>query len=243
MKKILTLILTLVLLAGIVACASKSETETFEPNVQEMTENPVPAVPGAQEDSANLTDNSTPFQLPEMTVEQQHFYDDYVHRLLFSELLTRSWSLENYSNLYIKSGSWPATFLIFAFEDIIGREAMLTIWQEHGTYIPAEIVERVLLRYFPFTVEQLREVTLYSIYDEASNSYIYGGGRGGAPRAGVVTGIEREGEFVKLSYNLYGPGIGSHGIDTMWFSGILTLREVDDRFMYWSVEVTYERER
>ena len=68
--------LTLVLLAGIVACASEPEAEIFEPDVQETTESPAPAVPPAQEDSTNTADNNTPFQLPEMTAEQQHYRDE-----------------------------------------------------------------------------------------------------------------------------------------------------------------------
>ena len=187
--------------------------------------------------------NNILFQLPEMTVEQQYFYDEYVRRMLYNNLLTRNWSLEDYSNISTATSElWRQPFLMLAFEDIVGQEAMHAIWDEHGIYIPAEVVEQVLLRHFPFTAKQLREELLYSIFDEVTDTYSYPGGRGGAPREGVVTNIEREGEFVKLSYNVYGPDFGSHYVDTMWLSGVLTLREVDDGFMYWSVEIVFEKE-
>jgi hypothetical protein len=129
-----------------------------------------------------------------------------------------------------------------ALEDImVADDAMRKIWQgrDDGN-IPASMIEEVLLRYFPFTVEQLREI-LYAIYDADNNTYTYYGGRGGGPIVGVVTNVESQGEFVKLTYDLYFGDVDlSSGVfyDGPIYSGILTLKKTDDGFMYWSVEVT-----
>ena len=50
MKRVLALILTLVLMAGIVACVSEPETEIYEPNMQEIAESSIPEIeePDAQ---------------------------------------------------------------------------------------------------------------------------------------------------------------------------------------------------
>ena len=177
-----------------------------------------------------------PFQLPEMTEEQRHFAEQYLNRLLWNNMLLFDWSAEDFR--YISTapdGLSVSIHLMMAFEDIVGEERMREMWNEYGIYFPADTVEEVLLRYFPFTVSQIREI-LYSIYDEISSSYTYSSGRGGGPRVGIVSDIKKRYEFVKLSYGIYGPGIGSHYVDTLWLSGILTLKQTDYGFMFWSVE-------
>ena len=242
MRKVRAVII-LVAIAFLLGCQSIEQNGTFiEYNGEDFYSNEELNVESDSTDQPKYepVSDSEPFQLPEMTEEQQYFYNEYVRTMLFNSMLIFDWSQENYRH-DPDTPPWAslAGNLMFAFEDIIGQDAMSEIWETRGINIPAEIVEEVLLRYFPFTVEQIREM-LYLIYDEENNVYVYSGGRGGGPRAGVVTNVERQGEFVKLSYEIYTPSIGGSVVDTLWISGILTLKEIDDRFMYWSVSVVYK---
>ena len=91
---------------------------------------------------------------------------------------------------------------------------------------------RILLRWFPLTTEQLREI-LYEFYDEYNRTYFFPDGRGGPPLEAIVTNIERQGEFVKLSYDVYW-----RPQYPQWErgnSGVLTLRQADYGYMFWSV--------
>ena len=176
--------------------------------------------------------NYEPFQLPAMTAEQQHYFDEYVSRLLWNGMLALDWSGEDFRHISTAPyGLGDSLNLMMAFEDIVGIERMGEIWQEHDIRIPADIVEETLLRFFPFTVEQIREI-LYAIYDDVDNTYTYAGGRGGGYIFGVVTNVERWDGYVVLSYSLY---VGES--KSLQNSGALTLKQTDDGFVFWSAEV------
>lgn len=227
LKRLSALILTLVLLAGTVACTSEPETEIYESDVQEVIDNPAPVVPPAQEESIDVIDDDIPFLLPEMTAQQQHYRDDYVSKLLWAGMLITNWSSDATDEIV-------GLGLLWTFEDIIGREAMQTLWSEHNFHFPADLIEEVLLRWFPFTTEQLREI-LYEFYDEYNQTYFFPDGRGGPSFEAIVTNIERQGEFVKLSYDFYWRPVWDPQQWERGNSGILTLRQTDYGYMFWSV--------
>lgn len=179
------------------------------------------------------------FTVPEMTDEQQQYYDNYIIPLIYNGMLMVDWSNENYSNISTApSGASQSNNLIMAFEDIIGQDEMQKIWQEHGTSIPADIIETVLLKRFAFTAQQLHEI-MYSCYDAANNKYNYEGGRGGGPIEGAVVDVRAEGDELYLSYELF---TGFSGLDeepaTYFYKipGVLMLKKSDNDFRYYSVD-------
>ena len=222
MRKMKVISLLLILLIGLAACGNNAAA----PSGLEPDENiSVPVESSAQEETIDAVDDNIPFQLPEMTAEQQYYWDEYVSKLLWTGMLNVEWSSEDYRHLDI--------CLMVAFSNILGTEAMRAIRQEYGADIPAEVAEEVLLRYFPFTAQPMREEILYSIFDEARNVYHFPDDRSGN-FIGRVVNIERHGELVELSYDVY--TFSWQEFQYHWFSsGILTLRQTDYGYMFWSV--------
>jgi hypothetical protein len=165
--------------------------------------------------------------------------------IIYSGLLTVSWSGEEYENIAVApSGASQTNNLIMAFESIVGEDAMQTLLDEHGEALPADVVEEVLLQQFPFTVEELHEI-LFSCYDAQADTYTYGFGQGGGPLEAAIVDVEDAGEFVYLSYELFSRFSGladepaTYGYKT---SGVLTLQKSGDAYRLFAVEVVEEAE-
>jgi len=202
--------------------------------------NPPPPTPAQQPQTPSNNELGIDlFVVPDMTGEQLSFYADYVRKLLSSGLLIVDWSVEDYSALVGEQIGRLGNYMIFAFEDITGYEEMRKLFDEYEGVFPAGVIEDVLLARFPFSAEQLRRI-LYHLYDADTNTYHYEGGRGGGPIDGAVVDVNADGEFVRLSYELF---TGYSGLDiepdTYLFKrpGVLTLKQnPDGSHMFWSVE-------
>lgn len=182
------------------------------------------------------------FIAPTMTDEQQAFYTDYVGKLAYSVLLLIDWSGDEFASIsYEPSGAFTGSYLILAFEDIVGYDEMKKLFERYNGKFPAEVVEEVLLKYFPFTVEQLHEILAYH-YKADTNTYYYEGGRGGGPAETAVVSVSHEADgSVRLGYEFYN---GYSGLDYTPDSyqyktpGVVTLKpNAGGGYKIWSVEV------
>ena len=241
MKAIALLLGAVCLLGG---CSPRATVPLAQSAPSFSSEAPIPVNP--QPEEADVTENSYDwFSTPEMTPEQQRYYDTYINPLVYNGLLFASWSSEDYANISTApSGASQSQSLMMAFEDLVGQEKMEKLWEIHGGDLPAETVESVLLERFPFTREQLHEI-LHACYRPQTNTYVYEGGRGGGPIEAAVVYLEEEGAFLHLDYVLF---TGYSGLDRepalylYQTPGRLTLKKQGEPYLYWAVEVGQEIE-
>ncbi len=223
-KRILALIMALALLT-LAACSDEAapSSSTPEPDPPLQVESAPPASTSSKSESSSeliTIDQQTPenneygvkfFVVPEMTAEQQAFCTDYVEKLLYSGMLLYEWNSDNYSSISKEAGGAShGSDLMLAFEDIIGQDEMQKLFQQYDGNFPAETVEDVLLKYFPFTAKELHEVLSYH-YNAETNTYQYDGGRGGGPIAAAVVNVRPEiNGPLRLDYEVYS---GYSGLD------------------------------
>ena len=186
------------------------------------------------------------FTVPEMSAVQQEYYDGYLRQLIYSSLLMRDWSDQDYSALAVDhAGSSFANYLILAFEDIVGSDEMQKLFTEYNGDFPASVIEDVLLPRFPFTTSQLHEILAYH-YRADTNTYYYEGGRGGGPIEAAITGVRTQGEFVYLDYEVFNGYSGLDEIPATYLyktPGVLTLRRnADGSYRYYAVDVGEQEE-
>ena len=249
-NRIRIIVLSALIIISLVGCALRdnNSTTTSESNVAPPVEQP-------QSEPNSTSEAQTPwdseygiefFFVPDMTEEQDLYYTDYVGKLLYSGLLNTNWSVDDYSSLVEEIdglGYGIGYVLLFAYEDIIGPDAMQKLFNEYNGVFPAGVIEDVLLIRFPFTAEQLHEI-LSNHYDVETDTYRYESVRGGEPIEAAVTDVNEFSEngqlFIRLSYEIY---TGYSGLDyelntyNYKTPGVLTLKQnVFGGYTFWSVE-------
>lgn len=160
------------------------------------------AVPPTEIPEPESREEEAIFFVPEMTDDQNNYYENCVRPILFSSILFEDWSAEDFTSLMPDNNNRGYN-LLFAFEDTVGPEKMQELRAEHGENLPANQVDKVLLARFPFSREQLREI-LANAYDAESDVYKYGDGRGGGPIEAAVTDVSvLEDGKVRLTYEVF----------------------------------------
>lgn len=251
--KILALVLALLLAVSFASCGNRSNnTSGGNTSTTPPQSSSAPPAELRQSESNPSNEVQTPsnnelgielFIVPDMTSEQQSYYTDYVGKLVYSGMLIIDWSADDYSSLVEEQaglGYGIGYVLLFAFQDIIGQDAMQKLFDEYNGIFPAGVIEDILLIRFPFTAEQLHEI-LSNHYDAETETYHYESGRGGGPIEAAVVDAAIDGDFIRLYYELFN---GYSGLDiepnTYLYKtpGILTLKQnMFGGYTFWSVEV------
>ena len=190
------------------------------------------------------------FEQVETIDRYQYFFDNYI-ALLPDWILTRSWDMESMiyqlptpNGPYPDRPIFPATMLMVAFQTIVGLDETDHIIEQYGIFnVPASIIENVLLRYFPFTTNQLRDIMARErFYDESTNTYHLSTEVrfDTIEETGVITKIEESAGYVRLFYNIYARDMATWQLTSdIAVSGILTLQQSEDGFVVLSVTITY----
>lgn len=182
----------------------------------------------------NLT--STP-GLPKMTEQNQKYYEQYLEPIIYTGLLYRTFGPEDFSQLgqlVDEQGQVIGSCTLwFCFEDLCGdqkwADALNTYQQPDGSVlIPQEMPEEVLLKYFPLTPDEIRNL-LNCFYQPEQKAYLIYPGRGGGPVYSVVKNHRVLNEVLELDYTVYGWD-GDSGSAQPRFSGTLQIKDSK----YWS---------
>lgn len=181
--------------------------------------------------NAAAFDVSLPFK-PEMTPENQAYYDKYLSAWGFYCPFERDYNEQTFAQ------DFRPYLLYFSSAAQEGKQEE---YDKFGVDIPAQIVEGTVTRHFPVTAEQFRaslskSQNLSEYYDVKQNSYHFEGGYGGGSLSGVVTRATREGDLLTLFCDWYGMD------DSFCFSHTVTIRlgEEDGDFYYMENTVTKE---
>jgi hypothetical protein len=175
-----------------------------------------------------------------MNDEQQVYHSEYIQKLLHSDLLQRNWNPDDYGAISAESNDdFTGSYLMFAFEDILNHtEKRSPIAQYNGTF-PADVVEEILLEYFPFTAKQLHEI-LSEHYRAETNTYHYGSSRylDSSVVAAVVGANQEVDGTLRLNYEVYSGLCFVPEAYTSKTPGVLTLKpNTDGGYIFCSVEV------
>lgn len=236
MQKYFSAAMAAALLLTMTACSDRQPPVGEIKSSSESIRASVPEAPETVSENAPEQEKGG-FPIPTMTEEQSKYNTQYVEPLRFSALLLRSWSPDDISQLEPNpEQSQTGAFMMFAFEDIIGAEAMQAIWKDYPDgQIPETVVDEVLLAHFSFALDQLHQMNVF--YKPEQKLYDYTGGRGGGPMETVVTDVtEREDGAILLEYTV----LSDFPDETRALyrvPGIMTLvPNGESGYRYWSVE-------
>ena len=265
MKKVCILMLSLLLLLGVAGCgllpqpaaqpATDEEEQDVEiiPPTETVEDRAIYEEDDITSDASTVAEQYTGDDAFEYTVtaeDKQYFFDNYFV-LLPNWMLLRTWDMESMihqlptpNGPYADQPIFPAIMLMIAFETIVGWDERNAIVEQYGfSNVPANIVESVLLRYFPFTTNQLRDIMAREgRFDESTNTYTlvdeirYST----MEDLGIITDIERSAGYVRLFYDVYYFDVGLGQITSdIAYSGILTLHQSEAGYVFVAVTLTY----
>ncbi|MEM1483741.1 hypothetical protein V6615_02560 [Oscillospiraceae bacterium PP1C4] len=241
-KKRLIALLSSMIVLNLAACQVQSTPSSSQSELQSC-QSEFDSIPSKSEAEIQA------FTVPNMNDEQRKYNEQYLYPILVTGLLIRDWSTQDYSSISADpSGASNGSYLILAFEDMVGKNEMQKLWERYNGKFPEQIVEDVLLSHFPFTVEQLHEILSYH-YKADEKLYYYEGGRGGGPIDCAVTNVKSESDgSVKVEYAIFSgyydeASTAEKEAYLYKTPGTLTLQPTNtDRYLYWSVDVGEEVE-
>ena len=179
----------------------------------------------------NIENTPEDYTIPMMTDEQKSYNDKYVMSLLTSGMIMNSWSKDDTSELLGKNS------LMYAYEDIMGRDHMTELWDKYGADLPRKEIEGKLTELFPFSEEQIQE-SLAEIYDGEKEIYYYEGGRGGGPIESYVSNVtNNEDGSVSLDYSILTGWNDDKQAYNSIMNSVLTIIVTEDSYKYISVKI------
>ncbi|WMJ82866.1 immunoglobulin-like domain-containing protein [Oscillospiraceae bacterium LTW-04] len=147
---------------------------------------------------ADAIEISLPYK-PQMTPENQSYYDKYLSAWGFYRPFEINYDEETFAQDF-------QPYLLYYSS--AAQEGRRDENDKFGVDIPAQIVEKTIIRHFLVTIEQYRASLPKSrnsmeYYDSEKGIYHFEGGYGGVGFDGVVTEAKKEGNLLMLSCDWY----------------------------------------